>query len=194
MANAIEQFTATSSYALDGEEAERKGFTFRASIQHDDDAGTPWDNSDGHGPVTGWERRAKLPGELVLCDDNPSGLRSNTARRFYDYQEACRIALRDGWNAAPYDVEGETPRQRAAKAARADYEFLRGWCNNEWSYIGIIVTAFRNGIELGSASVWGIESNAGEYLRDTANELLEEAIGEARDNLASLCDCEEAAA
>lgn len=83
MTKAIEQFTATSAYALDGEEAERDGFTFRASIKHDADCGTPWDNCDGHGPVSDWERRAKLAGELVLCDDNPSGLRGNTARRFY---------------------------------------------------------------------------------------------------------------
>lgn len=194
MANAIEQFTATSAYALNGEEAERDGFTFAARIEHDDMHGAPWEECDGHGPVTDWERRGKLPGELVLCDDNPSGLRGNTARRFYDFQDACRIALRDGWNAAPYAIEGETARQRAARAARADYEYLRAWCNDDWSYCGVIVTASRNGVELASASLWGIESNAGDYLRDVANELLEDALGQAREALESLCDCEEAAA
>lgn len=239
MTKAIEQFTATSAYALNGEEAERDGFTFTASIEHDGDCGTPWDNSDGHGPVSEWERRAKLPGELVLCGDGRGGLGTDSARRFYDFQESCRIALRDGWGVSPYHIgyeqgangltrataqwfEGRelvsfrsdwhddinaavhdvyrqhqatmSPRAYAAKAARADYEYLRGWCNDEWSYCGIIVTAYRDDIELGSASLWGIESNAGEYLRDVANELLEEALGQAREALESLCDCEEAAA
>lgn len=115
----------------------------------------------------------------MLCDDNRTGLRGNTSRRFYDFAEACRIALRDGWNAAPYDVQGETPRQRAAKAARADFERLRAWCNDDWQWCGVIVTASREGIDLGRASLWGIESDAGAYLVEVANELAGEAIAEA---------------
>lgn len=31
---------------------------------------------------------------------------------------------------------GETPKQRAAKAARADYERLRQYCTDLWIYVG----------------------------------------------------------
>lgn len=151
---------------------ERDGFTLRARIEHDEHTGAPWEEHDGHGPVSDWTRRDKLPGELILCDDGRQ-------KRFYDFAEACRIALRDGWNAAPYDVPEETPRQRAAKAARADYDRLRGWCEDQWNWCGVVVTASRAGVELGTASLWGIESDAGSYLVETANELAVEALAEA---------------
>lgn len=149
------------------------GFTLTAELIPDDSAGAPWDGEDGHGPVTGWERRDKLPGELILNDDR-------NAKRFYNFAEACKIARRDGWNAKPYDVPGETPRQRAAKAARADYERLRAWCSDQWSYVAVVVTASCEGVKLGSASLWGIESDAGEYLVEVANELIDEALDDAR--------------
>lgn len=151
---------------------ERDGFTLRARIEHDSDTGAPWEEHDGHGPVSDWTRRDKLPGELLLCYDGRQ-------KRFYDFAEACRIARRDGWNAAPYQVEGETPRQRAARAALADFEHLRGWCNDSWNWCGVVVTAERAGVELGRASLWGIESDAGAYLVEVANELAAEAVAEA---------------
>lgn len=154
------------------DEPERDGFTLRARIEHDEHTGAPWEEHDGHGPVSDWTRRDKLPGELILCDDGRQ-------KRFYDFAEACRIALRDGWNAKPYDVPGETPRQRAAKAARADYDWLRAWCDDSWNWCGVVVTASRAGVELGRASLWGIESDAGSYLVETANELAGEALAEA---------------
>lgn len=155
---------------------ERDGFTLRARIKHDSDTGAPWEEHDGHGPVSDWTRRDKLPGELILCDDGRQ-------KRFYDFAEACRIARRDGWNAKPYDVPGETPRQRAAKAARADYDRLRAWCDDSWNWCGVVVTASRAGVELGTASLWGIESNAGAYLVEVANELTAEALAEAADKV-----------
>jgi hypothetical protein len=192
------------------------GFTLTARIEPDHYHGTPWEECDGHGPVSEWTTRDKAPGELVLCEDRGS-------RRFYDYAEACRIARRDGWGFMPHKVEiapddpnrppytacggrvtagpftaydpenfnraiadvyaqhraTMTARQYAAAAATADFERLRGWCNDEWSYVGVIVTASRNGIELGSASLWRIESDDGEYLLETANELADEAISDA---------------
>lgn len=164
------------------DEPERDGFTLRARIEHDSDTGAPWEEHDGHGPVSDWRRRNyagrydKRPGELLLFDDGRNAL-------FYDFAEACRIARRDGWNAAPYDVPGETPRQRAAKAARADFEHLRGWCNDQWNWCGVIVTASRAGVALGTASLWGIESDAGAYLVEVANELTAEALAEAADKV-----------
>lgn len=217
-----------------GDSIERDGFTLTVTIEHDHDSGTPWDNSDGHGPVSDWTSRAKLPGELILSDDNPSGLRSTCNRRFYDYAEACRIAARDGWGFLPgplvvkqnsggkwhawvgrddgrgdclFNTGGHddshaavrqvyamhratfpSDRAYAAKAAYSDYERLRAWCNDDWSYVGVIVTASRNGITLSIASLWGIESDAADYIRTVTYELSNGAIAEARDAIAALND------
>lgn len=219
------------------------GFEFSARIECDDSAGAPWQEECGHGPVSDWRRKgwnghyAKAPGELLLCDDNPSGLRGNSSARFYDYQEACRIALRDNWGIAPYHMQTEcnangiytvsaqwfhgrellafkstgdcvnaaiadcyrqhketfpSARAYAAGAARADFERLREWCNGDWQYVGLIVDCSRNGIELASASLWGIESDSGRYLEECAQELAQEALQEARERLATICDCEPA--
>jgi len=72
----------------------------------------------------------------------------------------------------------------------ADYNYLKSWCDDRWHYVGVIVTASKDGIELGRASVWGIESEAEAHLLETANELAPEALTEARATLAKLCDCE----
>ena len=141
-----------------------KDFVFAVDIERDDDAGAPWECCDGHGPVSDWERRDKRPGEMILHE-------SRGMRRFYDYAEACRIALRDGWNAAPYDIPGETARQRAARAALADFEYLRGWCKGEWHYVGVIVTLLGDDdgerTEI-SDSVWGLEASDKDRLREEA--------------------------
>ena len=68
-----------------------------------------------------------------------------------------------------------------------DLDRLRSYVLEHWSMVGIIVTASRNGIELGSASLWSIESDSGDYLNEAARELAEEATHKARANLAALC-------
>jgi hypothetical protein len=226
---------------MDIEIPARDGFTFAVSIEHDDSAGLPWENEDGHGPVSDWRkagyngRASKAPGELLLCDDNPSGLRGTRAARFYDYATACKVALRDQWGVAPYRLshsctmngiytvsahwfEGRelldftscgddlnsaiadcyrqhkatfpSARAYAAAAARADYDRLRRFCDGDWHYLGLIVTASRNGIELASASLWGLESDCGDYLDSVARELSGEALEQAQEQLEALCDCE----
>lgn len=99
---------------------------FKVEFTDDTGAGAPWENSDGHGVVSDRTTRPKRAGELLLNQDHNS-------KRYYDFAESCRLALREGWNEA-------TTREQAAEAARADYEFLRAWCNDEWRYVIIDVT------------------------------------------------------
>lgn len=142
-------------------------FTFAVKFERDDDAGAPWDNFDGHGPVTDWETREKRPGELVLNRDG-------RACRFYDYAEAVRIAKRDGWNSPPYETD-ESLGQRAARAARADYEYLRAWCADEWGYVGVIVTLLDDAGEPTEVedALWGVET-FGDYHHETARQIADE--------------------
>lgn len=144
-------------------------FTFRVTFEHDHGHGAPWEECDGHGIVTGWERRDKRPGELVLSEDRGS-------RRFYDFAETCRIARRDGWNAAPYR-DDETPRQRAAKAARADYEYLRAWCGDDWAYVVVTVTLLDgDGDETDISETLGGVETFRDYHETAAGELADEIM------------------
>lgn len=149
---------------------EVNGRRYRVEIIPDEDHSAPWEECDGHGPVSEWTRRAKLPGELILIEDRGS-------YRYYDFAEACCIARADGWDAKPYNEGQETRRQQAAKAAWADYEYLREWCNDVWRYVGVVVTAECEccGDFTGdSASLWGVEDSDSEYLEQVAQELIGE--------------------
>ena len=56
-------------------------------------------------------------------------------------------------------------------------DLMRQWCDGYWSYVGVVVTAQCPCCEdfTGpSASLWGIESDAGDYLEEVARELAEE--------------------
>lgn len=141
-------------------------WTFTARIVDDEHMGPPWEEHDGHGPVSEWTTRAKRPGERVLNTDGSS-------RRYYDFQEAVKIAKRDGWGPG-------TP----AEAAEKDFEAMRSWCNDEWRWVGVVISVSYNGVKLTdhAASLWGIEANYpgsdNSYLLEITNELLDEARAE----------------
>lgn len=77
----------------------------------------------------------------------------------------------------PFDVEAYDP------------EDIEAWKNDEWHYVGLVVTASLDGLALGEASLWGIEDGYSpgfgsggyadpfvpEYLEDLAREATEEA-------------------
>jgi hypothetical protein len=142
-----------------------EGVDYIAEVHHDSDTGAPWEECDGHGPVSDWTTRAKRPGEMILNSDRDS-------HRYYDFAAAVRIARAESWNAPPYDVPGETKGQRAVKAVMADYARLRAWCDDGWHYVGVVVRRADSCSCCGaSESCWGIESDSPEYLREVAEEL-----------------------
>ena len=52
---------------------------------------------------------------------------------------------------------------------KSTYEYLREWCNDDWWYIGWIVTLYDpNGDEIDSDSCWGFESNSMGYVCEQA--------------------------
>lgn len=58
----------------------------------------------------------------------------------------------------------------------------KAWFNDEWIYVGIVISATTNGIEISDhlAALWGLEANlradSSTYLDTVANELLNEAL------------------
>lgn len=138
------------------------GYRAEVTVERDQDMGEPWKEHDGHGPVSEWTTRDKAPGERLLCVDH-------SHKRYYDFAEAVRIAKREGWDAPPYKTG--TKAQQAARAAEADYERLRGWCNDQWHWTGVCVTVFdRHDAEIADDSVWGVESD-GDYWEVLAREM-----------------------
>lgn len=128
------------------------GISFRVDWESDHDAGPPWSACDGHGEVSEWTSRDKLPGELVLAEHRGS-------KRFYDYAAAVRTARADRWGHRECPANA-TRGQQAAFAARKDFEYLKGWCDDDWHYCRVVVTMLVQGEDTdGWDSCGGFESD-----------------------------------
>lgn len=136
-------------------------YTVRA--EYDEDMGAPWEEHDGHGIVSEWTSRDKRAGELILHSDRGS-------KRFYDFAATMKKAKEEGWGLALVKSAGLTPGQILEKAVMQDYEYLRAWCNGEWQWQYVIVTAPDGERE----SLGGISSGEDDYLQEVAQELAEE--------------------
>ena len=70
---------------------------------------------------------------------------------------------------------------------------MSAWKNDEWYYCGVILSVAIDGLTLDrfAASLWGIEANYPDsdnaYLSEVANELLPEALAEAKAERARQC-------
>jgi hypothetical protein len=168
----------------DGEVFTRNGRVFRVKIKPDDDADAPWDREDDHGPVRGWDDKdSKRPGERILNTDRGQAL-------FYDFQEATKIAKRDGWG-CPHckgeTIDGKFVRTHTHKTAgemracavQSDYDLLRRYCTGDWHYVGIIVELLDCEDEddaddadvINEDSCWGFESDCEEYLAESIEDI-----------------------
>lgn len=155
---------------IDGDEFEYNGNRFHLALPFDDVQDAPWEREDRHGPVTEAPRRAnqhgytsKAPGQRYLGE-----------HWLYDFAEAVRIAKRDGWR-APGDeahIAGDSAKAGwlAHRAAEADFKRLSDWCNGRWRYVACVVTLLDDDGDPTdeAASLWGIESDAGDYLEEVA--------------------------
>lgn len=157
-----------------------QGMTFCLTLETEDfHRRKPWIEDDGHGPVSDWRRTdylsrpTKAPGERILFRDGRSF-------RTYDFAEAVRIARRDGWDAPPYKTG--TKGQQAARAAEADFNRLRQWCEGQWWYVGVVVELLDDeGEPTGeTASLWGIESDADNYIAEVGQDLAGEIVDRLR--------------
>jgi hypothetical protein len=144
------------------------GRAFTARLYVDDDHSPPWKDYDGtgkvrcvHAPYGLRGSGIKKPGERVIHWDGYSGY-------LYDWAGACETARRDGWNAPPYDAPN-----RIERAVQADFDRLRGWLTRDWWYVGVAVTLDHPEDEQHEFehALWGIESDAGDYLHEVAHEL-----------------------
>lgn len=155
----------------DGDTITRGGRNFRVNIHNDPDTGPPWEEHDGHGPVReirhghGWGHVKKRPGERVLHSNHRNVW-------LYDWQEACKLARKDGWNAEPYDAPG-----RIERAVLADFDYLRRWLGGQWGWVYLQVTLLdASGEDVESQYLGGFESNDDDGITAAADELADELL------------------
>lgn len=147
---------------------EHRGHTITLKWFFDQDSGEPWKECDGHGPVSDWTTRDKVPGELVLYSDRRS-------YRYYDYAEAMKLAKKDGWGLCPEAIAklesklGRPPTKGEIRHASvmSDFEYLRRWCNNDWHWCGYMIDI--EGTKYGEG-LWGIDSDSQDYFEKEAFE------------------------
>ena len=158
-----------------------EGLEFKLERFYDSTHGAPWDEEEGHGPVSDWRRNSysrypeKRPGERVLHAD------ARHSYRYYDVAGATRIARRDRWGLSDVDRQrliarlGREPTRGEviAAAVEVDFQLLRRWCNDEWYYCGIVVTLLdvAGGETHLTESLWGIDSESEAYLLECATDL-----------------------
>lgn len=146
---------------------DHNGRTYQVQIEPDDTKGAPWEEDVGCVQLqrvnAGYSRRA---GEVFVHQGD---------RHEWSYvvnmPEALAKARADEWGIPDEDraafvrEHGRPPskRETALLAVRANLEFLRGWCADEWSYVGVIV--WPDGHKDRAESLWGIES-CGDYAED----------------------------
>lgn len=81
------------------------------------------------------------------------------------------------------------PGEWAAMAARSDFEYLKAWCDDEWSWVGVAVTVSRAGVDLTGEydhAIWGVDSPSADHLTELANERIGEALDSARAKISAL--------
>jgi hypothetical protein len=158
------------------------GRRFEMAIFTDDTSDPPWKRSDGHGPCRWISDRERMePGETVLWD-------TRDGRYVYNRGAAIVQAARESWGLCDKKMVrlvsrlGKKPTRAQIRyaAVLADMEFLRGWCADDWHYVGVGVRILDpHGDPIGEDydnAIWGIESSAGEYLQETAAELAGEIL------------------
>jgi hypothetical protein len=95
---------------------------------------------------------------------------------------------------AGYVLPGDYETQMA-KAKRV----MEAWEADEWHYFGVAVVVYKNDVKLTDTyahALWGIEGNypegdANEYMMTVANDLLPDAIEDAKKKIAELAEPEE---
>ncbi len=92
---------------------------------------------------------------------------------------------------------GKKSQRTLQRRLAFEREVMRAWEDDEWFWCGVCLTVEKAGIQLTgdyAASLWGIDCNyptrgkrrPNTYLREVANELLSDALAEARAALVKL--------
>lgn len=101
------------------------------TFEFDEFSDAPWDYSDYHGPI----RKSNNAHNAYDSDKMPGERPLNRADRneyqfYYDWQKAMQTAVKD-W--------GCKSKASATKVVQSDFDYLRGWVNDDWHYVVVTV-------------------------------------------------------
>ncbi len=169
----------------DGQIIEKCGFKFRVNIENDNDHCPPWEDDEGAGVVTDWVNRSKRPHELLLNANS-------RVKRFFDVKATTEKANEQGWGlteekrAELREKLGKEPtrKQVIAKAVDLEYKHLKAYCDDDWYYVGVIVTQIFTGKEkLDYANAcWGFESKDEQGIKECAEDFMNQVIAAERES------------
>lgn len=182
----------SNTYNTDTREID--GRKYRIEWQYDDTFGRPEGESDGHGvcadinfdPKTFGEDHDPEDGELDLEEvvrhkmmrvlDTAS--RRQTWYRVYDVWETMKVAKADGWRDLKWEAEhpNATEEEKLMAAVDADFNYLKGWYNDDWHWCGITVILLdeEGDPTEDEASLWGLCSDDDECHEEVIKELVSE--------------------
>lgn len=162
----------------------RKGWSIRVRVKVDENADTSHLGTLTDKRPCTVEHRS---GAVVFRSPSAVAVR-NPGRNDYHYFEPQITAAEHaaGLHAMGFS-RGESNRLGREYVLRDMKRLLA--VGSSWEPVGVVVRVYREGVELGSASLWGIESDAGDYLNEVAEDMIAEALEQARATRRKLCKC-----
>jgi hypothetical protein len=152
---------------------EHNGFTVEAKIEADYDADVSWIGRFSDTPEEG------------AIDHHATGTWLDRSHRGQRYFNTANYAYQDYLNMGK---SKSVARRLANKQAQQDYKRLVGYYTGEWNMVGVKLTISRDGVTLGDASLWSIESDSGSYFNEVVQDLLHDVQAEAQQKLKLLAD------
>ena len=169
-------------------EWEQDGFQMQAKLV-DDYEGRGLDDDEALGEFSDYA--PDKPGEYIKID--PTGSEKFTLERagigpsaytYGDYEQywsngSTGTVAETRASMSKLGMSKQVAEEWARANARMFYERALRTLDGDITYVGVVVTASRAGVELGENSLWGIESDSGDYFNEVASDCAGEAISQA---------------
>jgi hypothetical protein len=171
------------------ETAQRGGFDLTITLEIDHD-GFSWATGCRYGRATVYriedQRRGDFIARKVLDGCDPSQ-RSHDGIQT-DYENDCMTygEVRENFRRLGRHASDVIARKLIRDAMQRAENINDG---HGLSVVGVRVVASKGGVTLGENTVWGLTDEDRDYLAEVADDCAAEAIHEARDKIARLCQC-----
>lgn len=151
------------------------GFDISLSVSPDTISREPWRECDGHGVIVEMVHQNQVPANAVILQN---AISENGLVTYYDIDKTREIAKRDEWGVP--NSSGMSPEQITEQAIQNDLKRIRGWFNDEWSYVMLTVIVSFDDDVYDTESYCGIESDHIENSKYNVELLVETALAEAK--------------
>lgn len=171
------------------ETAQRDGFDLSIRLEYDND-GFSWATGCRYGRATCYRIEDQKPGDFIarkILDGREPDPRAATGLQT-DYEIDCETygEVRENYRRLGKHASDVIARKRIRDAMKRAESMNDG---HGPSAVGVCVVASKGGIVLGESSLWGLTDEDRDYLAEVADDCAADAIHQAREALARLCQC-----